>query len=220
MDLVEWYYNYLIHRDMEFELQGANKTVSNSIGFPQGGVASAKLWILAFNEAMEIINSNGVYGVGFADDCCALVGGTNIGYLIQKLQTVIDKLIQWGEKAGLKFNEQKTVVMHFTKSKAKPRHHIRMNNKIVEFSNECTYLGLKIDTKLSWNTHIDSKINKCKKFLMKTVHETRSNFGPKPKLMKWGFTGLVRPVLTYGAMIWGHAANTACLLYTSPSPRD
>ena len=43
---------------------------------------------------------------------------------------------------------------------------------------------------------------------MKTVHETRSNFGPKPKLMKWDFTGLVRPVLTYGAMIWGHAANT------------
>ena len=26
--------------------------------------------------------------------------------------------------------------------------------------------------------------------------------------MKWGFTGLVRPILTYGAMIWGYAANT------------
>ena len=26
--------------------------------------------------------------------------------------------------------------------------------------------------------------------------------------MKWGYTGLVRPVLTYGAMIWGHAALT------------
>ena len=68
-----------------------------------------RLWILAFNEAMEIINSNGVYGVGFADDCCALIGGSNIGYLIQKLQTVIDKLVDWGNKVGLKFNEQKTL---------------------------------------------------------------------------------------------------------------
>ena len=51
-DLVHWYYNYLMHRDMSFEMQGAEKTISNNLGFPQGGVASAKLWILAFNEAM------------------------------------------------------------------------------------------------------------------------------------------------------------------------
>ena len=45
---------------------------------------------------------------------------------------------------------------------------------------------------------------------MKTVNETRSraNCSPKPKLMKWGFTGMVSPVLTYGDMIWGHAVNT------------
>ena len=43
---------------------------------------------------------------------------------------------------------------------------------------------------------------------MKTVHETRANCGPKPSLMKWGFTGMVRPVILYGAMIWGHAATT------------
>ena len=86
-NLVDWYYNYLLHRDMEFDIQGHKTTISNSMGFPQGGVASAKLWILAFNEAIEIINSEGVYGVGFADDCCALVGGTNIGYMVCLLYT-------------------------------------------------------------------------------------------------------------------------------------
>ena len=96
---------------MNFDIQGHKTTISNSMGFPQGGVASAKLWILAFNEAIEIINSEGVYGVGFADDCCALVGGTNIAYMVQKLQRILDKLVAWGETAGLKFNEQKTVVI-------------------------------------------------------------------------------------------------------------
>ena len=28
--------------------------------FPQGGVCSAKFWIIAFNEAIEIINNMGV----------------------------------------------------------------------------------------------------------------------------------------------------------------
>ena len=68
------------------------------MGFPQGDVASAKLWILAFNEAIKIINSEGVYGVGFADNCCALVGGTNIGFMVQKLQRILNKLVAWGKQ--------------------------------------------------------------------------------------------------------------------------
>ena len=36
---------------------------------------------------------------------------------------------------------------------------------------------------LNWNKHIEEKINKCKKLLMKTVHETRANFGHKPSLI-------------------------------------
>ena len=43
---------------------------------------------------------------------------------------------------------------------------------------------------------------------MNTVYETRANFGPKPSIMKWGYTGLLIPILTYGAMIWGHSALT------------
>ena len=30
--------------------------VTIGIGFPQGGVCSAKFWIIAFNRAIEIIN--------------------------------------------------------------------------------------------------------------------------------------------------------------------
>ena len=51
---------------------------------------------MAFDKAIEIINSNGVYGIGFADDCCALVGGTNLGYMVHKLQKVIDDLEDGG----------------------------------------------------------------------------------------------------------------------------
>ena len=122
-----------------FELQGEHRTISNSMGFPQGSVASAKLWILAFNEAIEIINSGGIYGVGFADDCCALVGGTNLGYMVQKIQTMLDKLINWGKTAGLEFNEEKMVVIHFTRTKVMPKHHLIMNGKKVPYSHCLLY---------------------------------------------------------------------------------
>ena len=35
--------------------------------------------------------------------------------------------------------------------------------------------------------------------------KTRTIHGPKPNLMKWLFTGIIRPKLVYGAMIWGKA---------------
>ena len=52
--LVNWYYNYIKHRNLHIEIKGCSKTLSTDTGFPQGGVCSAKFWIIAFNEAIEI----------------------------------------------------------------------------------------------------------------------------------------------------------------------
>ena len=73
--MVEWYYGYLKHRDMFFELHGVEKKMSNGIGFPQGGVCSAKFWLIAFNMAIKIINTLNIEGNGYADDCSAIFGG-------------------------------------------------------------------------------------------------------------------------------------------------
>ena len=51
-NLVEWYYDYLKHRDLHFELHGESTIRSNSIGFPQGGVCSAKFWLIAFDLSL------------------------------------------------------------------------------------------------------------------------------------------------------------------------
>ena len=67
-DLVGWYYNYLTHRNIKAEIGGYNGEVTINIGFPQGRVCSAKFWMIAFNNALNIINQWGVKGQGFADD--------------------------------------------------------------------------------------------------------------------------------------------------------
>ena len=41
--------------------------------FPKSGVCSAKFWIIAFNDAIDIINTHGAVGNGFADDCVTMV---------------------------------------------------------------------------------------------------------------------------------------------------
>ena len=73
--MVEWYFDYLTSRNLFFRLHGTTTGITVGTSFPQGGVASAKFWIIAFNMAVTIINSFGINGTAFADDCAALIGG-------------------------------------------------------------------------------------------------------------------------------------------------
>ena len=67
--MVDWYYSYITHLNMEF---------------PQVGVCSAKFWIIAFNAAISILNKHWVLGLGFADDRVALIGGTDLHHMMYK----------------------------------------------------------------------------------------------------------------------------------------
>ena len=72
--MADWYHSYLVHRNLYFENSGVEISCTINIGFPQGGVASAKFWLIAFDEAVHIINSCSIDGTAFADDCAALYG--------------------------------------------------------------------------------------------------------------------------------------------------
>ena len=203
-DMVDWYYSYLSRRYLEVELHGDTAHLTTATGFPQGGVCSAKFWLIAFDEAIRIINSNGVTGNGYADDCSALIGGTHTHNMIEQMQTMLDRLVAWGRTCGLQFNPQKTVAVMFTRAIRSFRE-VRMDGQLIPYSDNVVYLGVTLDSELKWRDHVHSKIKKAKGLLMKMANITRDYWGPKPKLMKWAYTGIVRPTLSYAALTWGHA---------------
>ena len=91
--LVDWYYNFLTHRHLITEHNGVTYEGNIGIGFPQGGVCSAKFWIIAFNEAINIINQFGALGIGFADDCCILLHRKHINHAMSLIQRIVDQLV-------------------------------------------------------------------------------------------------------------------------------
>ena len=195
------------HRYLEVELHGEKTQLTTGTGFPQGGVCSARFWLIAFNEAIQIINSNGITGNGYADDCSALVGGDHPHNMIEKMQTVLERLVTWGNSCGLRFNSQKTVAVMFTRATRTFQRQVRMDCQLLPYSPSVVYLGVTLDSELKWQAHIDNKIRKVKGLLMKIASITSAYWGPRPKLMKWAFTGIVRPTLSYAALVWAHAAE-------------
>ena len=206
-DMVEWYYSYLGRRYLEVELHGERVRLTTGAGFPQGGVCSAKFWLIAFNEAIQIINSNGITGNGYADDCSALLGGDHPHNMIDQMQTVLDRLVTWGQMCGLHFNAQKTVAVMFTRTKRTFERLVRMDGQLIPYSSSVVYLGVTMDSELKWKPHVETKVKKAKGLLMKLASIVNSYWGPRPKLMRWAYMGIVRPMVSYGAMAWGHTTE-------------
>ena len=89
------------------------------MGFPQGGVCSAKFWIIEFDYALDIINTDLMEGQGFADDLCILTQGTDVNVMQQRMQTVLNQLVAKSREANLTFSPEKTVAMMFSPKKEK-----------------------------------------------------------------------------------------------------
>ena len=119
---------------------------------------------------------------------------------------MLDELTAWGRSCGLKFNPEKSVAVVFTRRRKLPPKALVIDGKEIQYKQSVPYLGVKLDSKLHWTPHINEKLDKTKRFLGNIAQITRKNWGPKPKLMRWAYLGVVRPMLCYGAMIWGHRA--------------
>ena len=132
----------------------------------------------------------------------------NPQHAVDIIQRVINELVIWGEKAGLKFNPQKTVAMMFTRSnKLELPNKIKMYDTEVDYSYETKYLGVLIDSKLLWTKHFNNITTRAKQYMMQMMGALCKKWGPKPRLVRWIYTAIVRPRLSYAAMTWSNSIN-------------
>ena len=169
-------------------------------------MCSAKFWIIAFNEAIEILNTHGVHGNGFADDCVALIGGENLDQMMSRMQKVVTKLEEWGHKYGLVFNPGKTEVIIFSKAhriERKAPNKLIVGQQRIDYTQQAKYLGVVLDNKLLWTRHVDLATKRAKQFLFTLKRAINKKWGPKPKYMKWAYKAIVQARLFYGCLVWG-----------------
>ena len=95
----------------------------------------------------------------------------------------------------------------FTRATREFHRQVRMDGQLLPYSNSVVYLGVTLNSELKWLAHINNKIKKAKGFLKKMESITIAYWGPRPKLMKWSYTGIVRPALSYATLAWAHAAE-------------
>ena len=98
--------------------------------------------------------------------------------------------------------QPKTYAVLFNREGRNIAKKLTLYGKKINYVDSVRYLGVIIDNRLKWTEHITPVANKCDTLLRTLVSKTKGIYGPKPKLMKWVYTGVVRVKLTYAAMIW------------------
>ena len=153
------------------EVLGVKLSIRPVCGTPQGGVLSSRIWNLAFDPLLKLLNHESPCApVGFADDGALCFRGCDPETLVDIAQPKIDKAVEWGAQNGLSFSVDKTTVVFFSRqqkfhNEVLPRlKKLKINGVEINPSDSMTYLGIVLDQKLSWTPHIEKRCPKPKVF--------------------------------------------------------
>ncbi len=101
----------------------------------------------------------------FADDGALWKRGRNMGYLTRKMQEAIDIVVEWGYNWGFRFSIEKTQSVFFTRKRVQEGLKLRKNGKDLEKVGTFTFLGIILDSRLTFADHIRRMEERCKRVI-------------------------------------------------------
>ena len=177
------------------------KTVN--IGVPQGSILGPLLFLIYINDMKNC--STILHFLQYADDSTITFSSNNLKSCLDVIKTECNKVLEWLIANKLIINLNKTFIMVFTNRKRQGNISIDINNHAINEIDERKFLGIMLDNKLKWQSHIKHISNK----ISKSVAILRYLKFTFPKyILKTLYLTLVYPYLIYCNIIWGSADKT------------
>ena len=199
--LLLFFQNYLNNRKQSVVLNGSHSSYSKvESGVPQGSVLGPLSFLIYINDLERNIKSNIKF---FADDTMLFSIVKDPAISANNLNHDLDIIQQWAYQWKMEFNpdptKQATEVL-FSCKKTSPNHpQLIFNGIAVAKVNDQKHLGLILDSRLSFEKHLNGKIIKPKKYVGILKH--LSKFLPL-KTLDQMYKALVRSHLEYCDIIY------------------
>jgi endonuclease/exonuclease/phosphatase family metal-dependent hydrolase len=188
---------YVVFGRYESEL----KTIST--GVPQGSILGPLLFIIYLND---IVTSTKIFKpIIYADDTALSATLNTLGNIDQNLESQInnelEKINIWLKVNKLSLNVNKTKAMLFHTPQKKVRNiSLKLDDSEIEMVDNFNYLGIILDSHLSWKFHtsmISNKISRTNGIMRKL----KKTIPPSALLLL--YNSLILPHLNYGLLVWG-----------------
>jgi len=149
--VTKWIRSYLTGRNQCVEINEKKSELRTvNIGTPQGSVLSPLLYLIMVSDIEEWITSGKL--TCFADDSTLYVRGETKLEVRKKLEEGAKQVLSFMNATNLKANATKTHFIMFNAIKEPP---IKVNEALIEESNEVELLGVVFNKHLNWTSHIN-----------------------------------------------------------------
>uniref|UniRef100_A0A8K9UUU4 Reverse transcriptase domain-containing protein n=1 Tax=Oncorhynchus mykiss TaxID=8022 RepID=A0A8K9UUU4_ONCMY len=206
-DCLAWFTNYFSDRVQCVKSEGLlSGPLAVSMGVPQGSILGPTLFSVYINEVALAAGESLIHL--YADNTILYTSGPSLDTVLTTLQASFNAIQLSFRGLQLLLNTSKTKCMLFNRSLPAPTHLSNittLDGSDLEYVDNYKYLGVWLDCKLSFQTHIkhlQSKVKSRIGFLFR--NKASFTHAAKHTLVKL----TILPILDFGDVIYKIASNT------------
>ena len=198
---LKWFQSYLDNRTQSVKhINKLSTPLSVNIGVPQGSTLGPLLFMLFVNDLPMHI-SNGQCSM-YADDTIIYCNDRNVADLNDDLNDTLDQVNEWykANKLVLNVSKSNAMLIHSNSECNDERFQPILDGNFIDQVKSTKYLGVHIDDKLNFCSHINEltkTLSKKLSWLARLRHIVPSN------ILKLTYSTYIMPIFDYACTVWG-----------------
>lgn len=191
---------------MDRVLRARSGVVDLTGGVPQGSVLGPTLWNIVYDELLDMPTEPGTRLIGFADDLALVTTARDPENLENIMNRTIRDIDRWMTDKGLQIVPSKTKAIILTRKKVPPTLSLLLRGQTIPVEKEARYLGVTLDTRMSFLSHIDKAANNTRGTIA-ALSKLMPNVGGPSNNKRRLLMSVANSRLLYAAPIWADSVS-------------
>lgn len=203
--LVQWVDHFMSKREIALAFDGDREALQPvDTGIPQGSPCSPILFIIYLKPLFDELEHQGL-GLQFPsymDDVALVATSRTLAENVDLLERAAQVTFQWASDNAVAFDDSKSELLHFTRSRTEQPSLQLPNGTVVAPSKVLRWLGVWLDSKLHFGTHVATKLAAAERALSGILRLSNTEKGLTVGNMRRLYQACIIPVSDFGSEIW------------------